>query len=53
MNIPEKETQQSRTCGECESWSGSCSRGRVGRVAASEGCEDFLPRKRIDIMPEV
>lgn len=34
------------TCGGCLFWSGSCSKGRLNRVAADEACEIFEPRKK-------
>jgi len=36
-------------CGDCRFWAGIClkGKGKVGRVAGSEGCEQFMARTRL------
>jgi len=43
------ENKTKPVCGACTSWAGVCllKGGKVGRVADSEGCEQFMPRTRL------
>ena len=35
------------TCVGCRFWAGTCLKGKIGRVANSEGCEQFMARTRL------
>jgi len=32
------------TCGVCKSWVGRCLKGKIGKIACTEGCELFSER---------
>jgi hypothetical protein len=47
QDLAENKTE-SPVCGACTSWAGVCLKGgKVGRVAGSEGCEQFMARTRL------